>query len=62
IIEIIEKIHKQKQEQNKVPDFALKKEIWKELFLQMELELELLCQDGKVTRGQSINYEYFEIK
>jgi hypothetical protein len=61
LIEIIKKIQASKQGQNKFPSYALKNEIWIELFHQMEIELELLCQDGKITMGNSGNHQYFEI-
>jgi hypothetical protein len=62
LIEIIKKIQARKQGQNKFPAYALKNEIWIELFHQMEIELELLWHDGKISSGESVNHQYFEIR
>ena len=62
ILEIVQKIQADKKAKKKVPDFALKREIWNEIFLQMETELELLYHDGKLKKGDSINDVFFEVK
>ena len=61
LLQIIQKIQLQKQEKGKVPESVLIKEIWSELFQQMEVELELMCEDGKLTKNESINYVMFKI-
>ena len=61
LLQIIQKIQLQKQEKGKVPESVLIKEIWSELFQQMEVELELMCEDGKLTKNASINYVMFKI-
>jgi len=60
ILQIIKKIENQKRDKNSTSDFATKREIWLELFQQMEIELELLWKDGKVVRGDTINYDYYK--
>jgi len=61
IIEIIRKIQTVKQEQNKQHTFATSSEIRSEVFMQMETELNILCHDGKVTKGETINNHYYKI-
>lgn len=61
LLEIINKIKQQKVQANKVPVNAMKKEIVRELFLQMEIELELLCEDKKLSKGNTINDVYYQL-
>lgn len=50
LTEIIQKIQTQKQEARKLPEHALMKEIWSELFQRMEIELALMVEDGKLKK------------
>ena len=59
ILEIISKIHKQKKDANKHPDYVTRKEIWTELFLQMDIELELLVERSILKHGDVINDLYY---
>lgn len=58
---IIRQITDKKKAENTFPSFALKREIWGEVFRQMEAELEQLAREGKVKKGDTVRDEYFEI-
>jgi hypothetical protein len=60
LLEIINKIHLQKQESGKVPAFVTRKEIYLELIAQMDIELELLCHNRKLRKGDTGNDVYYE--
>ena len=61
ILEIIEKIQKQKTKAKKEPNHVTGKEIRKEFAAQLEVELQLLIEDGKITKGDTINDKYYRI-
>ena len=61
LIEIIQKIIETKKRQNKIPDFATRKEIMHELIARMDIELEALTDTGKLKTGNNINDTYFEL-
>ena len=61
ILEIIAKIHKQKKDAKKHPDFVTRKEIWNELYQQMDIEIELLLESNTLQTGNTIN-DIFYIK
>lgn len=57
---IIKKIETQKKEANRFPSFAMKNEIWSELFMQMETELELMVYDKHLVKMRTVNGEAYE--
>ena len=62
ILEIIEKIHKQKKAANKEPDFVTEKEFRTELYHQITIELQLLVDDAILKKGNTINDFYYQKK
>ena len=61
LIDIIEKIYNQKLKKGKIPFHVQKKEIFKEITMQAEIELQNLVDTGRIFTGDTINDKYYSL-